>query len=315
MKKKDSDSLEAGKPQWIVTRRDFLKTSGFIAAGLSMGVPLAYAEETEGKAKICFGMVSDAHYANAEPIGSRYYKDSVPKMTECVSLMNEKKVDFLVELGDFKDEGKPANEKDTLKYLKTIEGVYGKFIGPRFHVLGNHDADSISKEQFLFIVENTGIERTSKYYSFDSGHLHFVVLDANYMADGSDYDHGNFDWTDCNIPREELAWLKKDLASTSRPTIAFVHQQLDGEGSHYIRNAAEVRLILQKSKKVLAVFQGHNHAGHYSHLEGIHYYTLKAMVEGAGKENSSYAIVEVDDKQNILVSGYRRANSLELNMD
>ena len=42
------------------------------------------------------------------------------------------------------------------------------------------------------------------------------------------------------------------------------HSQLDGEGSHYIKNAAEVRQIMQENKSVLAVFQGHNHAGHYS---------------------------------------------------
>ena len=57
------------------------------------------------------------------------------------------------------------------------------------------------------------------------------------------------------------------------------------------------------------MFQGHNHAGHYSHIEGIHYYTLKAMVEGTGQENSSYAIVEVDDDHTAVVTGYRWALS------
>ena len=312
MKNEYTDAGEATSTNWKVTRRDFLKASGFVITGLSVGAQFAYAAETDSNTKVRFGIVTDAHYADAAPQGSRHYGESVAKMAECVKLMNDKKVDFLVELGDFKDQGKPVSEKDTLKYLKTIEKIFGQFKGPRYHVLGNHDADSISKEQFLARVENTGIERKSKYYSFDSNKWHFVVLDANYKADGSDYDHGNFNWTDTNISREELDWLKEDLVSTSKPVIVFIHQQLDGKGSHYVKNAAEVRLILQESKRVLAVFQGHNHAGHYSHIENIHYYTLKAMIEGAGDKNNSYAIVEVHDNHDIVVFGYRRAMSREM---
>jgi len=235
-------------------------------------------------------------------------------MTECVARMNEAKVDFLIELGDFKDEGQPASEKGTLTYLESIEKVFREFRGPRYHVLGNHDMDSISKEQFLSAIDNTGIGKEFNYYSFDSHGLHFVVLDANYKGDGSNYDHGNFDWTDANIPREELDWLRRDLETTSKPVIVFVHQQLDGEGSHYVNNAAEARRVLQERHKVLAVFQGHNHAGHYSRIDGIHYYTLKAMVEGREDEDNSYAVVEVDDSHNIVVNGYRRALSRTMEM-
>ncbi|MBA7556803.1 3',5'-cyclic adenosine monophosphate phosphodiesterase CpdA [subsurface metagenome] len=190
--------------------------------------------------------------------------------------------------------------------------MFRKFKANKYHVLGNHDVDSISKDQFLAIVANTNIPRESKYYSFDLKGLHFVVLDANYRAGGLDYDSGNFKWTDANVSRAELNWLERDLASASKPVIVFVHQQLDGEGSHYVKNAADVRLILQKHQRVLAVFQGHNHAGHYSHIEGIHYYTLKAMVAGSGEENNSYAIVEIHDNHTIIVTGYRRAISKKL---
>jgi len=315
MKNEKSDAREAGITNWTVTRRDFLKASGLVITGLSVGAPFTSAAETDSNRKVRFGIVTDAHFADAAPKGSRQYGESIAKMTECVEFMNDKKVDFLIELGDFKDQGEPAYEKDTLKYLETIEGIFGQFKGPRYHVLGNHDTDSISKEQFLALVENTGIDRNSRHYSFDSNNVHFVILDANYKADGSDYDHGNFNWTDTNIPREELDWLKKDLGSTSGPVIVFIHQQLDGEGSHYVKNANEVRHILQESNRVLAVFQGHNHAGHYSHLENIHYYTLKAMVEGTGERNNSYAIVEVYDNHDIVVSGYRRAMSREMKIE
>lgn len=312
MKNKHTAASEEFTANWTVTRRDFLKASGLVIAGLSVVSPITNAAEPDNKPKVRFGIVTDAHYSDSAPNGSRHYGESLAKMSECVKLMNDKKVDFLIELGDFKDQGNPVSEKDTLKYLETIEQIFSQFNGHRYHVLGNHDVDSISKEQFLTRVENTGIASLSKFYSFDSNELHFVVLDANYKADGSDYDHGNFDWTDANISCEELDWLKNDLAASSKPVIVFIHQLLDGKGSHYVRNAAEVRQTLQESESVLAVFQGHLHAGHYSYMENIHYYTLKAMIEGAGDRNNSYAIVEVSDNHNITISGYRRAMSREM---
>jgi len=63
---------------------------------------------------------------------------------------------------------------------------------------------------------------------------------------------------------------------------------------------------------VLAVFQGHHHPGAYSFINGIHYYTLKAVVEGSGPENNAYAVVDVHPNLNLTVTGYRRAVSMEL---
>ena len=65
--------------------------------------------------------------------------------------------------------------------------------------------------------------------------------------------------------------------------------------------------ILDNSSKTIAVFQGHNHNGDYSQIKGIHYYTLKAMVNGSGNQNNSYAIVEVFDDGSISITGYRKA--------
>jgi len=259
-----------------------------------------------------FGIVTDCHYADADTVGSRYYRLSLDKLDECVEAMNEQEVDFLVELGDFKDQDSPPTGQKTLSYLRAIESVFCKFDGPAYHVLGNHDQDSLSKTQFLTNIENKGINPGSSYYSFDFNGIHIVVLDANYKSDGTDYDRGNFDWTDANIPPVELQWLSRDLATSRGAVIVLVHQLLDGAGSHYINNAAEVRRILEQSGRVLAVFQGHRHDGGYSLIEGIHYYTLKAVVEGSGPENNSYAIVEVRPDMSITVTGYRKAVGKQL---
>jgi len=288
---------------WIVTRRDFLRSTGILVAGLAFGQSAANAEGSVTR----FGIITDCHFADREHLGTRYYRESLDKLGECVDLMNEKKVSFLLECGDFKDQNDKPTEADTLAFLRRIEDSFKRFKGPRYHVLGNHDMDSISKAQFQAKVENTGIARDRTYFSFDNNGLHCVVLDACHTADGSDYDHGKFAWQDSNIPAPQIEWLKKDLSEAKTPVIVFVHQRLDGKGNLYVANAEAVRAAIEESKKVLAVFQGHDHPGGYNLINGVHYYTLCAVVEGSGKENSSYAVVDVDSESNIAITGYRRA--------
>lgn len=299
------------KNRWIITRRQFLKFSSAAVTGLAIDPQYAFSWKKRPEGRVKFGIVTDSHYADTDPRGSRYFRESLSKMKECVELMNQMKVDFLIELGDFKDQGTPPDKKDTLLYLEAIERVFQQFNGPRYHVLGNHDLDSLFKEEFLEVVDNTGIPPHSSYYAFDLKDVHFIVFDANFKSDGSSYKNGDFEWRDTNIPADQIDWLKADLKSTQKPVIAFVHQQLDCEGDLCVNNAKEVRSILERSGKTLAVFQGHNHRGHYSRLAEIHYYTLKAMVEGSGSHNNAYAVVEVYDNGSISITGYRKAITLD----
>jgi len=295
---------------WRIDRRVFLRSAAAAVAGPVLGsLSCAPGSLSMRRRPVRFGIVTDCHYADAEPSGTRFYRESLAKLSECTARMSAERVDFVVELGDFKDQDRPPVESTTLQYLQRIEAAFRGFAGPRYHVLGNHDMDSLSKGQFLQNVENTGIDSARSFYSFDIRGLHCVVLDANYKTDGSDYDHGDFDWTDANIPPQELAWLRQDLAASRSRAVVFIHQLLDGAGSVYVKNAPEVRRVLQDSGKVLAVFQGHHHEGSYSQIEGIHYYTLKAVVEGQGAESNSYAVVEMQRDGGLIVTGHRRAES------
>jgi hypothetical protein len=49
------------------------------------------------------------------------------------------------------------------------------------------------------------------------------------------------------------------------------------------------------SDKVLAVFQGHSHKNDPKEINGIHYCTLVAMVEGSGAENNGYSTMDILD--------------------
>jgi predicted MPP superfamily phosphohydrolase len=298
---------------WNLSRRRFLGLAGTTAAGL-MIAPDIFAQSTK-KPILRFGMLSDVHYANREPAGERFYQQSLAKVQEAIDRMNQGKLDFAIELGDFKDQDAVPNEANTLNYLTEIESVFQKFDGPTYHVLGNHDMDGISKQQFLEKVENTGISGTKSYYSFNRKKIHFVVLDGNFTKEGKAYDHGNFSWEDASIPAQEISWLKDDLKANKLPVVVFIHQMLDESknSKQAVQNAAEVRQILEQSGKVICVFQGHVHEERYNLINGIHYYSVNAVVDGDGPENSAYMVVDVYKDGSLKIDGFRRVTDREIN--
>ncbi len=262
---------------------------------------------------IRFGLATDSHYAERSPSGTRYYKQSLKKMREFVQEMNDSKVDFLIHLGDFKDEAPDKKEEDTLRFLKEIEQVYSEFNGPRYHCIGNHDVDSITKKQFLSVIENTGISKDQSYYSFDSKGFHFVVLDANYDKKGIDqfYKEGA-DWQDPNIPAAQVDWLKQDLKMNNLPTIIFCHHPLfkyfrKGNKFH-VNNFKEIQEIINSDSNTISVFQGHVHQEKFKKIDGVHYVTQLGMVDYEGLENNSFALVEIGGNK-IRINGYKRTSS------
>jgi alkaline phosphatase len=138
------------------------------------------------------------------------------------------------------------------------------------------------------------------------------VLDACFRSDGIPYGRENFIWTDTFIPEEELEWLEADLKGAKAPTIVLAHQRLDITGDYAVTNAKAVRDILETSGRVLAVLQGHNHLNAYLSINGIHYVTLDAIVEGSGPENGAYGFLELFDDGRLQIRGFRKQKSYTL---
>jgi len=229
----------------------------------------------------------------------------VPKLGEAAKRFGEEKVDLVVELGDLIDS---ADSLDVEKgYLRRIATEFAAIPGQHHFVLGNHCVSALTKPELLEIVG-----REKSFYSFDLKGVHVVILDACYRSDGEPYGRNNFDWTDANIPPAEVEWLRADLKQTEHKTLVFVHQRLDVEPPYGVKNAPEVRKILEDSGKVLAVLQGHEHKGDYREIVGVRYVTLSAMVEGSGEENCAYAILDVMPTSSMRIKGFRRQNSYDL---
>ena len=272
---------------------------------LWLGAWSAAAMQSHESPALKFGVVTDVHHANKPERGSRYYRESIPKLKEAMAEFRSAALPFVVELGDLVDAAEDAGTE--LNWLKEAIASMRGSGGEVHYVLGNHCVQTLRKKQFL---QQVGRERG--HYSFGRSGVRFVVLDACYRSDGVSYDAGNFDWKDTEIPAEQREWLRQELASAPGKAIVFVHQRLDIPGVHSVASAAHVRDILEQSGKVLAVFQGHSHQNDYGRVGGLHYCTMRAVVEGSGMESSGYGVVSVFDDGRLAVKGFRAQSDYKL---
>lgn len=215
--------------------------------------------------EVLFGICADVHHKTG--------KDETWRMKAFVDEANARKADFIIQLGDFilpDDSGKEMMD------------VWNTFQGAKYHVLGNHDTERGGKTRMM---EFQG--QKEKYYSFDVGDYHFIVLDTNYAKVGDeyvDYDKNNYrrDFFNCYIPPFQLEWLKKDIDATDKRCFVFTHATLE-VGDWRVYNIHEFREILWRANekagynKVTMVFSGHDHADEYRFKGGIHYLIVNSM--------------------------------------
>jgi predicted phosphodiesterase len=285
----------------MIHRRDFIQYTTLCLAGFK-GLQAA---DPDSKALIKVGLMTDLHYADKPSTKTRFYREALAKLDEAVEVMNQQKPSLVVELGDFIDQADSVEKE--IDWLKTMESRFARLSMPRHYVLGNYCVGTLTKEEFAANTKASG-----GHESFETGGLQFIILDACFRGDGTPYSRKNFDWKDANIPSSQLSWLESELNKAGGPVIVLAHQRLDASEVHAVRNAPAVRSVLEKSGKVLAVFQGHSHRNDYQQIAGIHYTTLVAMVEGSGAENSGYAMLEVMPDSSLRLQGFRKQENRSL---
>lgn len=229
---------------------------------LSLFVCLGFAACQKETKPVTFAVVSDLHQDIAH--------DAEERLGTFLRAANDNQVDFIIELGDFcmpKEENKP--------FLKRWQD----YAGEKYMLLGNHDMDNCSKEEVMqFIGMN------NRYYSFDKGDFHFVVLDPNNIYDGEKYipyENGNyFGYGEkvSYVDPEQVEWLKKDLQSTDKRCIIFSHQSFECSS----QNREEIRKIFEDEnlragyKKVAVAFSGHDHTNYMKEINGIAYIQINS---------------------------------------
>ncbi|MDI1313787.1 metallophosphoesterase [Prosthecobacter sp.] len=288
----------------MISRRVFLQHSTLCLAGL--GADRLLAADAAAEPLLRVGLMTDLHYGDKEPTKTRFYREALTKLDEAVEAMNRDKPALVVELGDFIDQADSVERE--IEWLKTMESHFTKLFMPRHYVLGNHCVGTLTKQEFAAHTKAPG-----GHAVFEENGVTFLILDACFREDGTSYERKNFNWQDSNLPKAELAWLESALGKASGPVIIFAHQRLDMDKAHAVRNAAQVRSLVEKSGKVLAVFQGHSHKNDYQQIAGIHYTTLVAMVEGSGVENNGYSLLDIMADGSLRLNGFRRQTNRTLN--
>jgi len=265
--------------------------------------------EKERDTEYAFGAIADCQYCAIEGTGARKYSLSADKLSRCVAHLNTMDLEFVVHLGDFIDRD--------FKSFDVVGPIYKQLEMPKYHVLGNHDF-SVSDELKKDVPQKMGLP--SKYYDFGVNGWRYVILDGNdisfhaYAKNSHEYLQAEEyyktnkiaspKWNGA-IGTEQRSWLASVLDRSSRigeKVILFCHFPVYPENKHNLWNAEEIVAILESYPCVKAFINGHNHKGNYAIKEGIHYVTLKGMVD---TEQSSYAVIKVDHER-ILVTGYGR---------
>lgn len=206
------------------------------------------------------GVIADLHHGLAPT--------AMERLDVFMKAVRAEKPDAILQLGDFNFA--TSESKECLDLWRTFEG-------PRYHVLGNHDMDFMAKDA---VVQAWGMP--GRYYSFDFGNFHAVVLDRNNLKVNDEfipYAEANF-YVDTSLrgyaDSRQLEWLRADLAATDLPTVVFVHQGLGlptsmAEASSAIETVFEEHNRNAVRNKVVACFCGHHHIDRYSCKGGIHY--------------------------------------------
>ncbi len=214
---------------------------------------------------------SDPHYCTKEGFtgSDRKPRLSLEKMKALVERAKNDGVGLIVCLGDFINIESPSVDRENLEKASEIFRSSGiKCVC----CMGNHDGEVFTREEFAFI---TGFELAPCHIDLPSG-KRLVFVDANYDSSYSPYRVRNVDWTDSNIPPEELVYLEKLLEN--KDSAVFIHQNVypDSEIHHRVKNYDSFLEIISRHN-VTDVFQGHYHYGNESVYNGIKMHTLKAM--------------------------------------
>ena len=262
-----------------------------------------------GPSTFRFGLIADCQYCAGPPSGARLYAESVWKLTACVEHLGTLGLAHVTHLGDFIDRGYES--------FDVVAPIYDSLPCDHHHVLGNHDY-SVADEHKASVPERLGMP--ARYYDFEVQGWRFVVLDGNDVSlhaspEGSP-EHARAreyhrtraaakpTWNGA-VGSAQLAWLDGVLAAADEAgehVVLHCHFPVYPEDVHNLWNADEVLARIDAHPCVRAYLNGHNHAGNYAVRGGVHYLTLKGMVD---TPRTSYAVVEVAEGR-LVVSGFGR---------
>ncbi|MFT4224734.1 metallophosphoesterase [Dysgonomonas sp.] len=265
---------------------------------------------------IKFGLIADIQYADCDPEGSRFYRNSLKKVRDCINYFNEQGVSFTINLGDIVD----RNFSD----LDSIIGYLSLLKNRVYNITGNHDYKGISDDKKLY--KKLGMP--SEYYSFEIKGCVFIMLNTNEISTYSNIVKAEKEselsamlnciklegrpqgasWNG-GISKKQLEWLNKLLSKAEKArkdVLIFSHHPLYPETEFAALNYREILDIVDNYSCVRAIFSGHHHSGNFAYYKNIPVITVEGMIET--ESENAYGIVEIY-RNEIMVKGYGRMTS------
>lgn len=278
-----------GRRHWLL-KTAAISGAAYCRASTSLFAGQATQSDAGDSEGVKIGLVADPQYANVAPSGSRYYANSVAKLSEAIATFNQRSVRLAINLGDLIDRDWSSYE-DILAPLRQLHA-------PMFHVLGNHDFD-VSEELKSEVSAKLGMP--SRYYSQVIDKWRLLFLDTN---DVSTYAHRKADsitkvadvrrsvlasrklsnaqlWNG-GVGDEQMVWMADECSKAiqnGERVVVFSHHPVSPSNSHNAWNDTELVELVKREKAIVAWFNGHNHVGNFAEVEGVPFITLKGMVE------------------------------------
>ena len=185
-----------------------------------------------------------------------------------------------------------SKNEETLKHIIDVERLCGKLRVPHYYTIGDHECVAIEKHKLLtwnkFLNARNMKER---WYSFDIGDFHICVLDDWIGLNSEEYS---------SILKEQEGWLLKDLKSTSKKVIVFIHS-LEG---NFFENFFEAN-----SHKIVAVFERKIAQSMWKIKKGITYHQVGRR---SAKKGAKFTRVFIDPR---LGTFYVQTTYLHSNLD
>lgn len=321
-------------------RRRFLKTLGLSPLALALpsaGCSTSADAESAGSptkidtkgAPLRIALMADCQYADVDakdPKLGRQYVHSPQKLADAVRQVSETKPHLAVHLGDLID-------RDFASF-GVVSPIFDTLGCPRFHIAGNHDYAGVAdadkgKVRAVLRMPDSGwyevrVEgwRLIFLESNEVGLMRFAAGSPEYVAAKAEMSRRRSakppvisaqEWNG-GLGDTQRAWLADRLdaaRAAGERAVIFCHQPVRADDMHSLWDSAEtLALIAPYRGTLVAWINGHDHAGDYRVVDGIHHWNLKGMVET--RENTFAVATFHPDR--IDVRGYGREPSRVLRL-
>jgi Predicted phosphohydrolases len=283
------------------------------AAFSLMGAKAAAAKPQKPHFRI--GVVTDTQYADKDDVENHHYRLAPARLAEAVETLRGAGIDAGFYLGDFIDGG--------YENYSRVLPIAQRLPVPFHFLLGNHDF-SIAEDKKAGLYSLLGMP--SRYYTVEHKGWIFVILDGTDVSTfgwpaGSPEDvkaraiktekYPDAPVWNGAIGEAQLAWLDAVLEKAGKQgkqVALLCHFALDQGVEHNLWNAPEVISRIVPHACVKLWLNGHNHAGHYGTVSGIHCLNLKGMLD---TDQTAYAALSFYAGK-VMVHGYGRQENQTL---